>query len=178
MAVPSSGTISLVTHIVGEFGDDGSISLRDYLRGGSLVPDTAANSGVPTSGTLSLRDLLAAEATSPADVTPAAVNWANIGPGTSPQDNANQTISGIDTTITLEVNWTGSGASLSYSIDDGAYTLLANGGQFSVSNSQTVKFRFTRVASGTSSGTATVTNESDGSTSLDTFTYSVNGTGA
>ena len=111
------------------------------------------------------------------DVTPDAVNWADIGPGTTPQDNANQTISGIDTTIILEVNFTGSGASLLYSVDNGTYTLLASGGQFSVSNGQTVKFRFTRVASGTSSGTATVTNESDGSTTLDTFTYSVNGTG-
>lgn len=172
MAVPSSGTISLVTHIVGEFGDDGSISLRDYLRGGSLVPDTAANSGVPTSGTLSMRDLLAAEATSPADVTPAAVNWANIGPGTSPQNNANQTISGIDATINLEINADSAGL-LKYSKNGGAFTIIANGGQVSVSNGDTVRWEVSAAAPGTVSGTITITNESDGSAVLDTFTYSV-----
>lgn len=111
------------------------------------------------------------------DKTPDAVNWANIGPGNSPQTNANQTISGIDGSITLEVNYTGSGAALFYSIDGGSFTPVANGGQFSVSNGQTVRFQFTRTVTGTSSGTVTVTNESDGSASLDTFTYSVDGTG-
>tara|TARA_R100001086_G_scaffold225289_1_gene143544 strand:- start:10086 stop:10466 length:381 start_codon:yes stop_codon:yes gene_type:complete len=112
------------------------------------------------------------------DKTPDAVNWANIGPGNSPQTNANQTISGIDGSITLEVNYTGSGAALFYSIASGSFTPVANGGQFSVSNDQTVRFQFTRTVTGTSSGTVTVTNESDSSAPLDTFTYSVTGTGA
>lgn len=174
MAVPSSGTISLVTNIAGEFGDDGSISLRDYLRdpGGSLVPDIGANSGVPTSGTISLRDLLGAEASSPADVTPNAVNWANIGPGNEPQNNANQTISGIDTTITLEANFTGSGL-LYYSKNGGAFTFIANGGQVSVANTDTLRWQVANAAPGSVTGTVTITNESDGSATLDTFTYNV-----
>lgn len=172
MAVPSSGTISLITHIAGEFGGDGSLSLRDYLRGGSLVPDIAANSGVPTSGTLSMRDLLGAEASSPADVTPDAVNWANIGPGTSPQSNANQTINGIDTTITLEINADSAGL-FEYSLNSGSFTFIANGGQVPVSNGDTLRWRVSPAAPGTVSGTITITNESDGSAVLDTFTYSV-----
>lgn len=111
------------------------------------------------------------------DKTPDAVNWANIGPGVSPQTNATQTINGIDGSITLEINYTGGGSNLFYySIDGGAFTIVANGGTFVASNGETVRFQTTRVAAGTSSGTVTITNESDGGTSLDTFTYSVDGT--
>ncbi len=173
MAVPSSGTISLVTHVAGEFGTSGSISLRDYLRGGALVPNTGANSGVPTSGTISLRDLLGAEATTATDVTPNSVNWGNIGPGFSPQVNSNQTISGINTTITLEVNYTGSSVFMYYRINSGSYTLISSGGQFTVSNGQTVNFQAITTNPTTVSGTVTITNESDGGASLDTFTYNV-----
>ena len=171
MAVPSSGTIGLITHVASEFGDDGSISLRDYLRGGGLVPDIGANSGVPTSGTISLRDLLGAEASSPTDKTPDAVNWANIGPGTVPQNNANQTISGITTTITLEAFYT-SGL-LYYSKNDGAFTFIGNGGSVTVSNNDTLRWQMAPAAPGTVSGTVTVRNASDGDVDLDTFTYSV-----
>lgn len=122
--------------------------------------------------------LLLAAVSDGGDKTPDAVNWANIGPGNSPQSNANQTINGIDGAINLEVNYTGSGATLFYSIDGGGFNPVANGGQFSVSDGETVRFQFTRTATGTSSGTVTVTNESDSSTTLDTFTYSVTGTGS
>ena len=36
------------------------------------------------------------------DRTPDAVNWANIGPGTSPHNNANQTLQNFDGSINLE----------------------------------------------------------------------------
>lgn len=57
MALPTSGNISLLD-IKGEFGGDGA--LTSYYRGGSLVPNTAANAGVPTSGSISVRDFLGA----------------------------------------------------------------------------------------------------------------------
>jgi len=119
-----------------------------------------------------MRDLLAAEATSPADVTPAAVNWANIGPGNEPQNNANQTISGIDTTINLEMNRTGSGL-VYYSKNGGAFTFLANGDTVSVANNDTLRWQVANVAPGTVSGTVTITNASDGDAAIDTFTYNV-----
>lgn len=57
MALPTSGNISLLD-IKGEFGGTGA--LTSYYRGGGLVPNTAANAGVPTSGTISVRDFLGA----------------------------------------------------------------------------------------------------------------------
>ena len=48
MAVKSSGTLSFNTDIVGEFGGTAPHSLSEYKRNGSLVPDAAANSNIPT----------------------------------------------------------------------------------------------------------------------------------
>lgn len=47
MAIPSSGPISFRA-LSNEFGDTGSVSLSEFLRGGSLVPDFSGNSNVPT----------------------------------------------------------------------------------------------------------------------------------
>ncbi len=58
MAVRSSAPVSLVTDIVGEFGGDTPHSLTEYYRGGSLVPNTTTNENVPTSGAISLTNLL------------------------------------------------------------------------------------------------------------------------
>lgn len=48
MAVKSSGSLSITTDIVGEFGGSTPHSLSEYKRGGSLVPDVSANSAIPT----------------------------------------------------------------------------------------------------------------------------------
>ena len=64
MAIASSGTISLgptagtdpQRSISGEFGGSTPHALSEYYRGGSEVPNTAANSGVPPSGTISFGD--------------------------------------------------------------------------------------------------------------------------
>ena len=53
MAVTGSAPIS-ITDISDEFGGDLPDSLTEYYRGGGLVPDTAANASVPTSGAISL----------------------------------------------------------------------------------------------------------------------------
>lgn len=63
MAVKSSGTLGFVTDVVAEFGGSSPYALTDYYRGGSLVPDIGANSGVPASGTIALTDFYGAEAT-------------------------------------------------------------------------------------------------------------------
>jgi len=105
------------------------------------------------------------------DGTPDAVNWANIGPGNEPQTNANQTITGIDTTISLETFYT-SGL-LHYSLNGGSFTFIGNGGSVDVVNNDTLRFRMDNVAPGTVTGTVTVRNASDGDVDLDTFTYNV-----
>ena len=53
MAVTGSAPIS-ITNLVTEFGGSAPHSLTEYYRGGGLVPDTATNASVPTSGAISL----------------------------------------------------------------------------------------------------------------------------
>ena len=116
---------------------------------------------------MSLLGLLAASMAY--DYAPDAVDWSNItivDPDTD-ESNANQTISGITGAITLEVNWTGTGLTMAYDIDDGSSTGISNGGTLSISNGQTLSFTATRIALG--SNTATITNASDGDAVLDTF---------
>ena len=59
MALPSSGVLTL-NDIQTEFGGTNPIDLSEYYRGGGLVPDTAVNSGIPTSGVISVTDFYGA----------------------------------------------------------------------------------------------------------------------
>ena len=61
MALQSSGAISL-NDIQTEFSGSNPIGINEYYRGGGLVPDTATNSSIPTSGTIDLADFYGAEA--------------------------------------------------------------------------------------------------------------------
>lgn len=53
MTLQTSGTIC-ISDLIAECGGTGC--LTEYYRGGGLVPDTAENSGVPTSGTICITD--------------------------------------------------------------------------------------------------------------------------
>ena len=53
MAVKSSGSLSLITDIVGEFGGTAPHSLKEYYSGGANVP--SSNTGVASSGALSMK---------------------------------------------------------------------------------------------------------------------------
>lgn len=57
MALPSSPPITSEM-IRQQYGGPLPFSLRDYFRGGARVPNTAANSGVPTSGIISFANFL------------------------------------------------------------------------------------------------------------------------
>jgi hypothetical protein len=59
MALPSSGVLTL-NDIQTEFGGTNPIGLSEYYRGGGLVPDTAINAGIPTSGVISVTDFYGA----------------------------------------------------------------------------------------------------------------------
>lgn len=61
MALPTSGPIS-IQDIVNEFGGSGTHSLSEYYRGGTYVPNTPANSNIPTSGSISLSNFYGAVA--------------------------------------------------------------------------------------------------------------------
>jgi len=56
MAVKSSGSLSITTDIVGEFGGDTPHAISEYYGGAGLVP-AGANPGVPTSGEISFSDM-------------------------------------------------------------------------------------------------------------------------
>ena len=68
MTLPSSGTLSL-SSIQGEFGGSNPISLSEYYRNRPLVPSYPANTGIPTSGTISINQFYGATNTAPANTT-------------------------------------------------------------------------------------------------------------
>lgn len=108
------------------------------------------------------------------DVTPNSVNWGNLSNDvTGVDNNSNQTISGIDTTISLKYSISGSSITVKYSKNNGGYITLSPGSTFSVSSGDTVKWQGSTSASTTRSGTITVINASDSDDTLDTFTYSL-----
>lgn len=134
--------------------------------------------GVLSGNTLAINNVTAgtfAGSGAGADVTPDAVNWANVSvTSSSPASvsNAAQTISGISTSIVLTITYTGSGV-IKYGQNGGALTTISSGGTITVSSGDTLYFNASRTGgAGTDSGTVTVTNTSDSSTVLDTFTYS------
>lgn len=109
------------------------------------------------------------------DVTPDAVNWPNIS-GVSPQSTGNQTITGIDATITLSAQVTTvvqAGGIFSIFVNDSfVATFSTTLAEFSVSSGDTVSFSV-QPSFGTVEGTVTVRNVTDSNTTLDTFTYNV-----
>jgi len=66
MALPGSGTLS-IQDIVDEFGGTAPHSLSEYYRNGAYVG--SSNTGVPTSGTISLSDFYGASAATVLTVT-------------------------------------------------------------------------------------------------------------
>lgn len=67
MPLQTSGTITLLD-IQNEFGGSNPIGLSEYYRGGTYVPDNnSANTGIPTSGAISLSSFYGASRTSPLD---------------------------------------------------------------------------------------------------------------
>lgn len=68
MPLPASGSIAL-SQIATEFGGSAPHTLTEYYRGGSLVPNTAHNAAIPTSGAIKLTDFYGGNAFVPQTVT-------------------------------------------------------------------------------------------------------------
>lgn len=109
----------------------------------------------------------------PPDLTPNAVNWANISDTDNRAENSNQTISGITVPITLEATSSDPDIQL-FPIVNGTEL---NAGAFIVSSGDTVRFEAFHNQQSAQSGTVTVRNTSDGNVTLDTFTVSLAATG-
>lgn len=171
MALQASGTIS-ISDIAAEFGGSAPHSLSEYYRGGGLVPDTGTNSGVPTSGAISLSDFYGAEAS--ADVTPNALSWTG-GVALGPADEVSvATISGISTSIILSItdNTSGEAGTLTWRKNAEAYTAITN--TLTVSDGDTVSLYWNGPDIGSTifNGTINVVNNSDSNTVLSTISVS------
>ena len=147
MALPSSGALS-IQDIVDEFGGDGT--LTSYYRGGTYVADTADNSGVPTSGAISVSDFYGASAFS-------ASLSGSFGSNLDVTPDSTQTSGG-----TVTVNMSSSPLTLVLS-GQGGPSVSVNGGSFSsapsrsVNNGDTLRMRLTASSSYATTHTGTVT---------------------
>jgi hypothetical protein len=106
------------------------------------------------------------------DVTPNAVNWANASGGQVTQTAMLQ-ITGITSTITLRVVYTGTGSFRKYSVEStasfGTGTVIASNGTFTISNNQYLGFSMTATGIRAQTTNFTITNVSDADAVLDTF---------
>lgn len=80
MALQSTGAISL-NDVQTEFGGSNPIGINEYYRGGSNVPDTPANSSIPTSGTIAMDDFYGGDSTPAGGGGSATYTWSNYAYG-------------------------------------------------------------------------------------------------
>ena len=66
MALPNSGSLSL-SQIQSEFGGSNPISLSEYYRGGSLVPNHSLTGNIAASGTISVNMIYGTQDAAPVD---------------------------------------------------------------------------------------------------------------
>ena len=111
------------------------------------------------------------------DVTPDALNWANIS-GTAVASNANQTLSGISTTgirLHFDVTVTDGSGTLEYDVNNGANVGFVDNDTLTWLKTQTLSFTATWVSGASWAGTVSVKNASAGLVELDSFTFTVVG---
>ena len=82
MALQSTGAISL-NDVQTEFGGSNPIGINEYYRGGSNVPDTPANSSIPTSGTIAMDDFYGGDNTPAGPPATLEYNWSHYAYGSN-----------------------------------------------------------------------------------------------
>jgi len=119
---------------------------------------------------------------SAADVTPDAVNWPNLGSNSSLVSSITQTITGINTTITLMINYANNSTNnpcdtyvYLYSKNGGTFTSFTSGSTVSISNNDTLRFQLSGREGG---GQLTVINTTDNNAIIDTLTLTSSRVGA
>lgn len=106
MTLPASRPITLA-QVCTEFGAPSNTTLGAFVRGGSWVPNTPGNSGVPTAKPITLGDLLGASAAPPysASAAPSSVYGERYTtPGTATTNSCTVTVTGSAGSITR--SWT------------------------------------------------------------------------
>lgn len=113
MALPTSGNLSL-SQIQAEFGAPAGTALSVFLRGGAWVPNNTANSGVPTSLPISMRQLLGASAITDHSVSAGSItNVANL--GVTAQGSSTATVSDGVGPFTFAWAWLSGGTGITLS---------------------------------------------------------------
>ena len=158
MTLPASGSIS-TAQIRTELGGSGAV----------VIPSSEVRTltGVSSGPIILPNDFWGKSSFTP-DYSISGVDWSDIS-GVFAGDTNSQTIAGINVTCTLVVTWTG-GATGEYNKNSAGFSPISSGGSFTVDNGDTVVFGFT-INGG--AGTVTVKNSSDGSNTVDTFTYNL-----
>jgi hypothetical protein len=137
MTLPTSGTIT-IAQIQTEFGGSNPASLSEYYRNGAYVPDTSANSSIPTSGTITMANFYGGSAALPTPTgTFSAANFTtqtNKETGIFVTSN-NLTLSVTNGPITVTCT-TGSGAGIQKN-SSGSYATTQ-----SCANGNTIRMRF------------------------------------
>ena len=157
MVLQTSGAISLA-NIQTEFGGTNPININEYYRGGAYVPDTAANSGIPTSGTISLNDFYGGDATLP---TPTGTfSAANFTTKTNALRNVRYTSNILTVSVTngpITISVSGTGSPLIQKNSTGSYA-----SSLSFANGDTIRMQVTASASynDLTSGTASMNGDS------------------
>lgn len=110
MTTPSSGVIR-IGMVLNELGLSGPLSLGQLYRGGSLVPNTSAYLGIPTSGAISLSHFYNFTKPSTAGMTVTAGNVFNHVQSASGNPSTylvtgSSTASVMDSSGTVTYNWT------------------------------------------------------------------------
>jgi hypothetical protein len=122
MAMQTSGPISIQDLKI-FFGAGATRGMSDFYRGGTFVPDIAANSGIPTSGEIALSDFYGAEAQRTVTVSPTSQS-AN---GTSSSHTWNPVTVSYAGGIPSSVVWSfavTSGGTFSYTTINGGLTAI------------------------------------------------------
>jgi len=164
-------------------GAHGTVSINS---GASITYTPAANYTGPDTFTYTISDPsgataatnISASMSSTSDVIPDALAWSDISTAaacTCKSTTNTQVITGINTPITLVLNYTSTGNSFLEYIQNGAtYFAFMSGKAVTVSQGDTIAFVI--LSGGTDHGTITVSNQSSGNSILDTINYYVSNT--
>jgi hypothetical protein len=161
MTLQTSGPIS-INDLKSEWGSSAN-DLFSYYRGAGIVEDTAANSGIPTSGAISLGDFYGAETTVAVDRIPDNSWWGTLNAETGTPATASATITGINTTINLYYTIaSGNTPIISYRVGgSGSYASWSSGegGAIAISNNQLLEIELSYFGATTTGNSINVYND-------------------
>ena len=163
MAIPTSGSVSL-GDLQTEFGGTNPIEIDEYYRGGTYVPNTATNTGVPLSGTISLGDFYGASAAA-ATPTYSVTAPASINEGSSGTINVSTTNVADGTTLYWTVT-----PSADFGTTSGNFSITSNAGSFTVSPTADL------TTEGPETGTIQIRTGSTSGTIVASDTFTINDT--